>query len=131
MSPDLDSCISYQDLAMEAGWAVISEASTPGFLARIKESIQHLEQELGQGSPTRRTTALLPAEEVSWRRQGTQLLSRLAGHHNGLLITVDEIHAADRTGISQFAANVQHSFAEQTGLTCMRRRSRTLKNPPS
>ena len=114
---------SAEDLALEAGWAVISETATPGFMARIGEAMRQLDQELGDGAPGRRitavvaagfgiTTALPPAEQVSWRRQGTQLLHRLGERGSGLVITVDEIHSADRAEISQLAASVQHFIRE-------------------
>ncbi|MEW1808387.1 ATP-binding protein [Pseudarthrobacter sp. NPDC080039] len=54
-------------------------------------------------------TTQLPAErQVDWRRLGGQLLSLLAEKKTGLLFTVDEIHSADRTELSQLAADVQH-----------------------
>jgi hypothetical protein len=45
---------------------------------------------------------------VDWRELGENLLKLLDARGTGLLITVDEIHAADRTELSQLAANVQH-----------------------
>jgi hypothetical protein len=114
---------SAEDMALGAGWAVISETATPGFMARIGEAMRRLDQELGEGPPGRRitaltaagfgiTTALPPAEQVSWRLQGAQLLNRLRERGAGLILTVDEIHAADRAEISQLAANVQHFIRE-------------------
>ncbi|MEA9987021.1 ATP-binding protein [Subtercola sp. RTI3] len=108
-----------QDLAIVAGWAVISETATGGFVGRIGESMLRLCQELGDGPPTRRisgfaaagfsvTTQLPPEKQVDWRTTGDTLLRLLDQNHTGLAITVDEIHAADRGEIAKLAANVQH-----------------------
>lgn len=53
-------------------------------------------------------TQLPPERQVDWRRLGSQLLNLLAEKKTGLLFTVDEIHSADRTELSQLAADVQH-----------------------
>ncbi|WP_125615225.1 ATP-binding protein [Specibacter cremeus] len=108
-----------QDLAREHGWAVISETATEGFMGRIAESMRQQAEELGDGPHTRRitaiaaagfsvTTQLPPERQVAWRTIGEQLLRLLAGHGTGLVITVDEIHAAGRSELAQLAANVQH-----------------------
>ncbi|MFK0007728.1 ATP-binding protein [Paenarthrobacter sp. NPDC090520] len=108
-----------QDKAVQQGWIVVSETATPGFIGRIGETMRlHLE-ELGKGPAGRRitavgvagftvTTQLPPERQVDWRRLGNQLLSLLAEKKTGLLFTVDEIHSADRTELSQLAADVQH-----------------------
>ena len=54
------------------------------------------------------TTQLSPERQVDWRELGENLLKLLDARGTGLLITVDEIHAADRAELSQLAANVQH-----------------------
>ncbi|ERI38106.1 ATP-binding protein (plasmid) [Arthrobacter sp. TES] len=112
-----------QDKAAQQGWVVIPETATPGFLGRMGETMRvHLE-ELGSGPAGRRVTALgvagftvttqLPPErQVDWRRLGNQLLKVLAEQKTGLLFTVDEIHSADRTELSQLAADVQHFVRE-------------------
>lgn len=108
-----------QDKARQQGWIVISETATPGFVGRIGETMRLHVEELGSGPSGRRITALgvagftvttqLPPErQVDWRRLGGQLLSLLAEKRTGLLFTVDEIHSADRTELSQLAADVQH-----------------------
>ena len=108
-----------QDLAREQGWAVISETATRGFMGRIGESMLRLSEELGNGRPGRRitgvaaagfsvTTQLPPEKQVDWRITGETLLRLLDKNQTGLVITVDEIHAADRSEIAQLAANVQH-----------------------
>jgi hypothetical protein len=45
---------------------------------------------------------------LDWRRTGNELLRVLNSKRTGLFVTVDEIHAVDRTEISQLAADVQH-----------------------
>lgn len=108
-----------EDTALEAGWYAISETATRGFAARIGASMTLADEELGSGRAVRRvtgvtmagfgvTTQLTPEQQVSWRQIGEKLLRRLDANGTGLLITVDEIHAADRDELSQLAADVQH-----------------------
>ncbi|MEW1808996.1 hypothetical protein [Pseudarthrobacter sp. NPDC080039] len=54
------------------------------------------------------TTQLPPERQVDWRRLDGLLLSLLADKRTGLLFNVDEIHSADRTELSQLAADVHH-----------------------
>lgn len=49
---------SAEELAAERGWIVISETATPGFVARIGESMRGHIDELGDKSPTKRVTGL-------------------------------------------------------------------------
>ncbi|MFC8039697.1 AAA family ATPase [Paenarthrobacter sp. NPDC057355] len=108
-----------ENIARDHGWAVISRTANPGFLARIGDDMLRLVDELGDGPPTRKitafsaagfglTTQLPPERAVDWRRTGESLLRILDAKGTGLLITVDEIHAVDRTEISQLASDVQH-----------------------
>jgi hypothetical protein len=108
-----------EDIARAQGWAVISRTATPGFLARVGDDMLRLLEELGDGPPARKitafsaagfglTTQLPPERAVDWRRTGHELLRVLDSKRTGLVITVDEIHAVDRTEISQLAADVQH-----------------------
>ncbi|MFP3579689.1 AAA family ATPase [Arthrobacter sp. fls2-241-R2A-200] len=110
---------SAESLAREQGWAVISRTAVPGFLAKVGEDMLQILHELGDGGPTRKITAFsaagfglttqLPPEQIpDWRRTGEELLRVLASKGTGLVITIDEIHAVDRTEISQLAADVQH-----------------------
>ncbi|MHC6220503.1 ATP-binding protein [Arthrobacter sp. MMS24-S77] len=112
-----------EDLAVAGGWAVVSETATGGFLGRIGEAMRRLTNELGDGPTGRRvtgvsvagfsvTTQLAPEEQVDWRARGAVLLRLLAERGTGLVITVDEIHAADRAELSQLAADVQHFIRE-------------------
>lgn len=106
-------------IARTHGWAVISRTANPGFLAGVGDDMLRLVEELGDGPPTRKTTAFsaagfglttrLPRERTAdWRRTGNELLRLLDAKGTGLVITIDEIHAVDRTEISQLAADVQH-----------------------
>ena len=63
------------------------------------------------------TRQLPPERQVDWRRLGAQLLSLLAEKRTGLLFTVDEIHSADRTELSQLAADVQHFIRDGLPIT--------------
>ncbi|UKA53435.1 ATP-binding protein [Arthrobacter sp. FW305-BF8] len=112
-----------EDLALNSGWAVVSETATGGFVGRIGESMRRLTNELGEGPTGRRVTAvsvagisvttqLAPEEQVDWRARGVALLQLLTQRGAGLIITVDEIHAADRAELSQLAADVQHFIRE-------------------
>ena len=107
------------DRAREHGWAVIAETATVGFMGRIGESMRQLTEELGDGPQVRRATAIAalgfsvstqlpPERQVAWRTVGEDLLRILSAQNTGLIITVDEIHAADRTELAQLAANIQH-----------------------
>lgn len=110
-------------LAREQGWVVISETATKGLISRLADSIQGHLEELGDGKPSRRVTAvaaagfgvttqLPPTRPTGLRERATALLFRLAGHDTGLLITVDEIHAVDREDLTELAAIVQHLIRE-------------------
>ncbi|MDN4643908.1 ATP-binding protein [Arthrobacter sp. PsM3] len=113
------------DLAREHGWAVVSETATGAFMGRIGEKMRRLAEELGDGPDPRRrvtgvtvagfgvTSQLSPERQVDWRELGENLLRLLDDRKTGLLITVDEIHAADRAELSQLAANVQHFIQDR------------------
>lgn len=112
------------DIAREKGWAVVSETATAGFMGRIGESMRQLAEELGTGPANRRitaiaaagfsiTTQLPPERQVAWRTLGEGLLRLLDERGNGLVITVDEIHAADRSELAQLAASVQHFIQDR------------------
>ncbi|WP_258061141.1 ATP-binding protein [Arthrobacter sp. 4R501] len=106
-------------IAKEHGWAVISRTANHSFLAKIGDDMLWLVDELGDGPPTRKITAFsaagfglttqLPQERIpDWRRTGEELLRLLEAKGTGLVITIDEIHAVDRTEISQLASDIQH-----------------------
>lgn len=113
-----------RDIARDQGWVVISETATPGFMGRIGESMRQHAEELGTGRVARPitavaaagfsiTTQLPPERQVAWRTLGEDLLRVLDGHGTGLVITVDEIHAAERTELAQLAASVQHFIQDR------------------
>lgn len=116
---------SAHDVAREHGWAVVAETATGTFMGRIGEKMRRLIQELGDQPDTRRhltgvslagfsvTTQLSPERQVEWWELGESLLKLLDGRGTGLLITVDEIHAADRAELAQLAANVQHFIQDR------------------
>lgn len=113
------------DIAREHGWAVISETAQGLFMGRLGESMRRLAEEFGDGPEPRRrltgatvagfglTSALTPERQVDWRTLGESLLRTLDGHGTGLVITVDEIHAADRGELAALAANVQHFIQDR------------------
>ncbi|MCI9887968.1 ATP-binding protein [Micrococcales bacterium 31B] len=107
------------EIARRHGWLVLTETATPGFMARIDAATATQLNELGAGPAPRRvigatfagfgvTTALPPERQVAWRENLEQLLNRLAEHRTGLILSVDEVHAADRTELAQLSAVVQH-----------------------
>lgn len=108
-----------EDEARRAGWAVISETATRGFLGRIGQAMHPLLEELGSGPVKRRITGLgiagfsidtelPPDQQTSWRQLGEELLHLLETQETGLAITLDEIHGANRDELAQLAASVQH-----------------------
>ena len=108
-----------EDAAGEQGWVVVSETATSGLMVRLAEATRRHLEELGDGPPSRRVTAVVaagfglttqlpPERQIAWRELATELLTLLARRGTGLLITVDEIHAVDRRELSELAAVVQH-----------------------
>lgn len=108
-----------EDAALTHGWMVVSETATRGFLGRIGEAMRAAAEEQGQGPAGRRitgigaagfsiTTQLPPEQQAGWRQVGEKLLRQLDGNGTGLVITLDEIHGADRDELAQLAASVQH-----------------------
>lgn len=112
-----------EDEAIEHGWIVVTETATEGLTSRIGESIRTANEELGEGSPGRRVTGvtvgphqvetqLPPEKPLNWRRTASELLANLNRQGTGLLISVVEIHAVDRTELSELAAVVQYLIRE-------------------
>ena len=112
-----------EDAALRKGWVVISETATRGFLERIGEEVRQYLQEYADKTPSRRITGIgvagvsintqvNPEVEQGWRQQTERLLRLLDENQTGLLITLDEIHGADRDELSQLAAWVQHFIRE-------------------
>lgn len=113
-----------EDAALSRGWVVVSETATRGFLGRIGESMRATAEELGDGPVGRRvtgvsaagfsiTTQLAPEQQAGWRKVGQDLLRQLDDRGTGLVITLDEIHGADRDELAQLAASVQHFIRDR------------------
>lgn len=74
----------------------------------FSEHSRQIRRSLAAGPVATLTTQLPPERQVDWRRLGGEFLSLLAEKKTGLLFTVDGIHSADRTELSQLTADVQH-----------------------
>lgn len=81
--------------------------------------MRSLLEELGSGPPGRKITGLSvggfsiraelpPEQQAGWRQLGEQLLGLLDAQRTGMVITLDEIHGADRDELAQLAASIQH-----------------------
>lgn len=112
-----------EDVAREHGWVSVSETATAGLLGRIHRQMTNHLEELGGGPPRSKITGVsfagagvssTPAEArlAQWRETALSLLAILDKNETGLLITVDEIHAIDRSELAQLAADVQHLVRE-------------------
>ena len=108
-----------ENVARSQGWVVVSETATSGFLGRIGEAMRAAAEELGHGPAGRRitgigaagfsvTSQLPPVQQLGWRQLGEQLLHLLDEKRTGLVVTLDEIHGANREELAQLAAFVQH-----------------------
>lgn len=121
-----------EGLARERGWVVVSETGVPGIIdrlvqSRLPEVAAQLEVAVGGAETRRRLTSVsLPfhlggvtwqppavAQQLDLRAQINALTDHLADHGTGLLITVDELHRADRAGMRELVATLQHCFREQ------------------
>lgn len=112
-----------EDEAIEHGWIVVSETATPGLISRIEAAVETSVQELGSKPKGRRVTGvtvgpvsidteLATDQKKYWRGSLTELLSLLAHQGTGLLVSIDEIHAIDRSELAEIAAVVQHLIGE-------------------
>lgn len=112
-----------ESLAQEQGWLVFSDTATKGFLVRLAEKTSEYLQEFGDKPRGARisgagfsgatiTFDLPPERQHSWRIELEQLLNRLSRNSTGLIITLDEVHAADREQLMELAATVQHMIRE-------------------
>jgi hypothetical protein len=114
-------------IARLAGWSSIAETATPGLVERLTAASVRLRHKLDPGGAPRRqlSGATLPsvlgiggggiqfapsqAEQTVELRDGfTLLLDALEARGKGLLITVDEVHAAGRADLRDLAAVFQH-----------------------
>lgn len=116
-----------EDVAKQSGWLVISETATPGLIGRlIHEGLPGARIALDGDAATRRVTGVnLPVvgggitfdvDEArampSLRSQLNELASDAEQHGTGVLITVDEIQAADINELRALATTLQHAFRE-------------------
>lgn len=112
-----------EDVARTEGWVVVSETATPGFSERLAHAAKEHLEGLTDKPADRRiiglglagvsvTTSLGPEKQVENRYLLEQLLRLLDKNQTGLLITLDEIHAADRDELALVASWVQHYIRE-------------------
>ena len=114
--------------ARQRGWVVVSETAVPGLIDRLTaQRLPEAAAALELSSTGRRVTAVAfpfhlggltwqpPAAEhrPDLRAQLTALTDHLADHGTGLLLTVDELHRADRAGLRELASTIQHLFREE------------------
>ncbi len=114
--------------ARQRGWVTVSETAIPGMIDRLTlHRLPEVATTLELSSSGRQVTAVaLPFQlgGLTWqtsatehrpdlRAQLTALTDHLALHRTGLLLTVDELHRADRAGLRELAATIQHCFREE------------------
>ena len=125
-----------EDAAAAAGWTVFSvDASTPGLLDRIGVQIEAAKgsnpliasTDMGQTAKQTKWTVginirpavisreLMQQVDQAWDfRRKIEAIGRLAARENtGVLLSVDELHAADRNELRRFSADMQHITARQ------------------
>ena len=114
--------------ARERGWVTVAETAVPGIVERLTaHRLPEVAAALEVGADGRRFTSVtLPFNlgGLTWqpptagqrpdlRAQLTALTDHLAAHGTGLLLTVDELHRADRAGLRELAATLQHCLREE------------------
>lgn len=118
-----------EDLARARGWLTIAETGHPGLVDRLARD--HLAPALREHDPAavRRTvTAVgvpLGLGSIAWatdqqydrmtgiRTDLARLADLCAANGTGVLITVDEVHAADLAELRELTTVVQHCFREE------------------
>lgn len=113
-----------EEVANSKGWLSINETATAGLVARIEEHLTHIAEERKR-RPRRRVTGITlplrmggvrtevtPELAVDVRRRLTSLLDDLKRSGSGLLLTIDEVHAAARTELREIATITQHLIRE-------------------
>lgn len=114
------------DRALPLGWLVINETATPGLLGRLAGAVSRELRRIDPASaPGRDVTGISlpvlgggitlserPAVVLAWRDEVNLLLDALSRHGGGLLITVDEVHAAGREDLRDVGATFQHLVRE-------------------
>jgi hypothetical protein len=114
--------------ARQRGWVTVSETAVPGLVDRLTmHRLPEAAASLELSKTGRRVTAVaFPFQlgGITWqppavenrpdlRAQLTALTDHLTDHGTGLLLTVDELHHADRAGLRELAATIQHCFREE------------------
>ena len=114
--------------ARQRGWVTVSETAVPGLVDRLTmHRLPEAAASLELSKTGRRVTAVaFPFQlgGITWqppavenrpdlRAQLTALSDHLTDHGTGLLLTVDELHHADRAGLRELAATIQHCFREE------------------
>lgn len=119
----------YESAARQEGWLVISEGGSPGLLDRLVHD--HLPRLLAEHDPQGRTrltaagatvtglgsvnatwTERHPAESTL-RSQIAELTDLLRPHETGLVVTVDEVHAANADELRKLGEVLQFARREQ------------------
>jgi len=118
-----------EDIAREAGWLVISETASPGFVQRLVT--EHLPTLLSDHDPSatkskmKGVTAPVVGGSATWdttdvhtaaaglRNQMTLLCDLLAKHDTGLLVTLDELHREQPDELRELATTLQHLMREE------------------
>ncbi len=116
-----------EDAARQQGWIVISETATAGLVERLTRDALPAARRVMEGDgPTRRVSGVsLPVigggvtldvddepRSSGLRTQLTELAVAAEEHDTGVLLTVDEIQAADINELRTLATTVQHCFRE-------------------
>ncbi len=116
-----------EDTARQQGWIVISETATAGLVGRLVDDALPAARRIMEGDgPRRRISGVsLPVigggvtldveddpQRSGLRTQLTELAVTAEEHHTGVLVTVDEIQAADIDELRTLATTVQHCFRE-------------------
>lgn len=109
--------------ARARGWLALDETATPGLLSRMHEAVRSAQHELDTSSrprwrvtgvsiaPVGGVTLQPPADashEGPLRQDLERLLTVLAAHDTGLVITVDEVHRGAIDSLRGLAAMYQH-----------------------
>lgn len=118
--------------ARQRGWVTMSETAVPGLVDRLTaHRLPEVAAALELSKTGRRVTGVAfpfqlggitwqpPAAEhrADLRAQLAALTDHLADHATGLLLTVDELHRADRAGLRELAATIQHCFRSGRTIT--------------
>lgn len=116
--------LSEAERAAEAeGWVVISDTATTGLLDRLTRALERHLDELGDGPPVSKITAVTvagvgltrqppAARPRTFRDLATELCQVTHRNETGVVISIDEIHAINRADMTALAADIQHLIRE-------------------